>query len=439
MIFMELRFSFSIVIELFLASSVFCAKSENPHWQRIWLLALGCVIISSISAILVHMASAFINLNVIVASLFYAVVFAISTIVLAYTFQLDALEGLVIGTLGYCTQHFWNDICAVVLGPSNTTSLSSLEYYLLHTLILVIGYLITFLVVGRRFSVDEEVVRRRVPWIIGSALALFFVIVFTMIFADTQSGVARTVCYVYDALATSLIMLALILGSRVDGLRSSLAKQEALWEQKRSQYELTRESVDLINIKCHDIRKRVSAMGEVASLSPESLQEIRESIRVYDSGIKTGNDAIDVMLTQKSLLCSQRGVEFDCMVDGSALSFIADDDLYFLFTNILDNAIEAVLGLGDQSKRSIALTVKHVGADPEGNGGFVALREDNYFDGNLLFSEGLPQTTKGDTSNHGFGMRSIRRCVEQYGGELNVRGDDGIFTLTATIPIPSSR
>lgn len=38
-------------------------------------------------------------------------------------------------------------------------------------------------------------------------------------------------------------------------------------------------------------------------------------------------------------------------------------------------------------------------------------------------------TTKGDSDYHGFGMKSIKRIVEKYGGDLSVIAGDGVFNL----------
>lgn len=427
---MEILMSVSIVVELFIATMMFCRHAGHPHMERLWLLLVGCVACCVVFLGMVSVLGGLPFSQVVLATLFYLLAFLAAVVTVAYLFELAPLEALVVGTLGYSTQHLWSDVGNVLLGEAFVGMSNDLAYYLVHLAILVGGYVLTYWLLARHFQIDAAVVERRAWWIVASFLAIFFVIVCTMVFADAQQGMARLVCYVYDALCTLLIMIALMLASRVDGLRFRLAKQEALWEQKRQQYETTRESMDLINVKCHDIRKKVNAMGREAALSSESLKKIHDTINVYDAGVKTGDDALDVVLSQKRLLCSQRGIELDCLADGGALGFMEADDLYFLMANILDNAIEAVLSLDDPERRSIDLTVRQ-------QGGFAVIREDNFFGGELHFdADGLPHTTKADAANHGFGTRSIRRCVNDYGGEMSMRAKDGVFTLVITLPLP---
>jgi len=49
--------------------------------------------------------------------------------------------------------------------------------------------------------------------------------------------------------------------------------------------------------------------------------------------------------------------------------------------------------------------------------------------------DGLPQTTKGDARWHGFGVKSIRRIVQQHGGTLTMQAQDGMFRLVALLPL----
>ena len=97
-------------------------------------------------------------------------------------------------------------------------------------------------------------------------------------------------------------------------------------------------------------------------------------------------------------------------------------DIYALFGNLVDNAIEAVTKLSDAEKRIIDLTVR--GVD-----NMVAISVSNYFDGNLVTdSDGLPTTTKSNTEYHGFGLKSIKYIVQKYDGDLTITTKDNLFT-----------
>ena len=43
--------------------------------------------------------------------------------------------------------------------------------------------------------------------------------------------------------------------------------------------------------------------------------------------------------------------------------------------------------------------------------------------------DGLPQTTKADKANHGFGVKSIKMIVEKYNGEIDFAIENDRFSL----------
>ena len=192
--------------------------------------------------------------------------------------------------------------------------------------------------------------------------------------------------------------------------------------QGQRQYEMSKDTMDMINIKYHDIKYKLNALLAQNGAAEQAAEEIINSIAVYDAGVSTGNKALDVLLTEKRLYCEQNGINFSCMADGGKLSFMSEGDLYCLFGNIMDNAIEAVGKVEEADKKVISLSV-------QAKNGMICVQCENYFAGALTFADGLPQTTKSDKAYHGFGMRSIRLIVTKYGGAITTCARDGIFYL----------
>ena len=111
------------------------------------------------------------------------------------------------------------------------------------------------------------------------------------------------------------------------------------------------------------------------------------------------------------------------MIDGSLFSFLTDREIYSLFGNALDNALEATSKVEDTSNRMISLKSNT-------RGGLVVLQIENTCSGPVEMVDGLPKTTKSDSAHHGFGLRSIQRLAEKHGGSMSVREEDGIFKLS---------
>lgn len=214
---------------------------------------------------------------------------------------------------------------------------------------------------------------------------------------------------------------------QVAGAQQEAESIQLLLQQGKKQYELSRDSIERVNIKCHDLRHQIRRFHIAGQLDETAIREMEAAINDYDIKVETGNRALDVILTEKRALCTEKGIGFTCMADGRGFSQIEPADLYALFGNALDNAIEAAENLKDSGKKQIALTVRRMG-------GFCSIHLQNYTDHRLAMADGLPVTNKEDKYNHGFGMRSMRLLVKKYGGELIFQQEGDVVDLFLLLP-----
>lgn len=214
-------------------------------------------------------------------------------------------------------------------------------------------------------------------------------------------------------------------------LKVEIATTERLLADQEHQYQQSLINVDAINMKCHDIRHQIRALRDGGAVVDGTvLDDIAREIRVYDSRVKTGNEALDTILSEKSLLCQQEGIALTCIADGTCLMFMPAAELYAFFGNALDNAIEATCKIPEHDERNISLDVRE-------RLGMASIHIENRYEGMLEFKDGLPVTTKDDRANHGFGTRSMRETATRHGGTFTTSAKDGVFQLNALIPIPS--
>ena len=216
-------------------------------------------------------------------------------------------------------------------------------------------------------------------------------------------------------------------------IESERVALESLLQAREAQYELSRETIDAVNIKMHDIRHQIRHLEDGSEgttvLDRDVLRDIAREVRVYDTRVKTGNDALDTILTEKALLGEREGITMSCIADGAALDFMAPADLYSFFGNALENAFEAVRQVNDAERRNISVLVKRVA-------GMASIHVENYFAGKVTFDGELPKTSKPDAANHGYGVRSMQMICERYGGALTASAEGQVFSLDALIPIP---
>lgn len=213
-------------------------------------------------------------------------------------------------------------------------------------------------------------------------------------------------------------------------IRQELAMMNTLWMQQKAQYDLSKENIALINRKCHDLKHQIRAMRAIFTEEQQKkyFQDIEQSVRIYDVLAKTGNEVLDTVLTEKSLVCEANGIQANCVADGRVLAFMDPVDLYTIFGNALDNAIESVSTIEDRTRRIIDVQVY---SEKQ----MLVIQIINPITQELVFdAEDLPVTTKEQNGYHGFGLRSIRHTVKKYGGFMTVKVEDGAFYLRLLLP-----
>ena len=203
-----------------------------------------------------------------------------------------------------------------------------------------------------------------------------------------------------------------------------------IMEMQYKNYQLSRESIDVVNQKYHDLKHQINLLRSQTDTgkSKEYLDKMEHEIKVYETQNKTGNRILDAMLTNKSMVCQKREIELKVIMEGQSLSFMDDMDISALFGNMLDNAIESVSRQKEKEKRLIWL---YVSREKQ----FVRIRTENYCDEKIQFRNGMPVTTKKDKRLHGYGMKSICATVEKYGGSTVACQKDNWFELKILIPI----
>lgn len=213
-------------------------------------------------------------------------------------------------------------------------------------------------------------------------------------------------------------------------MKKELEILNALWHQKEEQYQLSKETIAIINRKCHDMKHQLAAVRTMPGTEDREryLQETEKSIGIYDAMFQTGNEVLDTVLTEKSLYCEAHGIRLGCVADGTQLAFMDPVDIYAIMGNALDNAIDGVQQLNEPEKRMIDVLIYREHK-------FLILQVTNPIEGKLKFRDGLPISTKPRDGYHGFGLKSIRHTVAQYDGITLVNTERGFFTLKILIPL----
>jgi len=210
-------------------------------------------------------------------------------------------------------------------------------------------------------------------------------------------------------------------------LKNELEITSQLLHQSKIRYQDNKKNVDLINLKCHDLKHQIRTFGNECSLDEKSVSSLMEKASIYDSSLKTGNEALDILLMEKSLACFHNNIRLTTMAEGKAISFMEETEIYSLLGNALDNAIEAVEKVKENDKKVIGLIIKKAGS-------FVSIHLYNYCQEKPNFKDGFPVTTKASKLDHGYGLKSIRLIAEKYHGVVTTSYENETFSLDILFP-----
>ena len=244
----------------------------------------------------------------------------------------------------------------------------------------------------------------------------------------TQSAVP-SFCIVVNVIVNLVIVLLQNMTYRILSLQKEKEMIQVLQKEKEQQYLFSKENVDLINQKCHDLKRQIRALQMVHGEERERLfKETEEAVQFYDAHIKTGNDVLDTILTEKSFVCTRKGIRFSCNIHAEKMDMIDVIDFYTMISNGLDNAIECVSKYENNEKKVINVAVLE-------RGSMLHIFIDNYFDGELEFRSGFPVTSKEDKGYHGYGVKSMQMIAKKYSGDIRISVQNHTFSLQIMLPV----
>lgn len=298
------------------------------------------------------------------------------------------------------------------------------------TSILVICYTIVYsfvaIVYSNKLSKSKAGISNFYVAIISFLVLLSDIIINSTIIYDldgVKSSILAKMC-IYNIIACLMIFFILYLIMNKKDLEVNLETSKQLLLMAKKQYQQNKENTDIINIKVHDLKQQIRTIGEKQIINENTLKNLEKEVEIYDSKVKTGNVAVDLIVNKKSLICKKENINLKVYADCSKLGFMEESDIYSLFGNALDNAIEATKQVEDVSKRNINLYVRNV------LGNKVSVSIDNYFIGEIkLGSSGLPLTNKENKYYHGFGMKSMKMITDLYNAELKCSVEGNRFFL----------
>ena len=419
--------------------ATYTLKKRPKFALRAVLCVLGCEALAFLCPVFDF------SYNAVYTSFMFLLLFAVTLCAMKVCYDEPWVNIIFCGIIAYTTQHVAYETYNFIVTASGLQGFgvaydsSEIEYngFTFSVWLGAYGLIYWFVwaFVAYRIRRQENLKIDNLPLLVFSGVIIAIDIILNAIVTYSGEEISiliYTVVYIYNLLSCSLAigMQFSMLGKRI--AETELAEVQGLWDRDRKLYEMSKENVELINVKCHDLKKQIRALRTASGeVDKDALREIEQAVNIYDGAVKTGSDVLDVILAEKSLYCEKHGIKLTCIADGEKLNFMSKPDIYSLFENAISNAVEAVSKTEDKSAKFVRLRVAAAGE-------LLSVHIENYCPVIPEFEDGLPKTTKGDERWHGYGMRSMRLIAEKYGGGLSASVAGDTFNLDIILPLPQS-
>ena len=236
---------------------------------------------------------------------------------------------------------------------------------------------------------------------------------------------------IYEMLCCLFLLWLQVYQVKTVELQREIDFQGYLHHLRQEQFVQSHRDMDLMTHLMHELKHQVANMVTAGSAEAkdELLEKIGENLQIYDETFNTKNETLNMALMERRLFCRENHVNWMVVADGERLNFLDPGDIYLIFRNALDNAIDSVVQLDDPQRRIIDVRVY-------AENSLLMIQIENEFKGELQFSDGLPLTTKEDRTYHGFGIKAIQKIAEKHNGQVTVRTQGHRFALQIMIPLP---
>ncbi len=304
----------------------------------------------------------------------------------------------------------------------------SLFSYGIYLLISVLCYLFYLRIAKDRCRLHVKMM----SWLFLIVLVCQMLLEFSYRITGSGNSAQYLFLFFFTSFMYSMMSFALLLMlPYLDRLQQDKTRMENFINSKTKYYEISSTGILSLQTKCHDLKHQIklirSAEGKMQF--DQYIDHLEESINEYNTVVETGNKSLDIVLTEKNIICQSKGIKFSYILDGTIFNFLSEMDIYALFGNIMDNAIESIDHISNRECSYITMKAAR-------QNGLVILFTENYFENELKYKQGKLITNKKEKQLHGFGLRSISAIAKKYGGLLSIQAENQVFKLTVTLAEP---
>lgn len=198
-------------------------------------------------------------------------------------------------------------------------------------------------------------------------------------------------------------------------------------------YKLLNEQNENSKVLIHDITKHLNTIKQLSedkdSNIAQYISEIVNDFSIMNPVDYCNNHIVNLITHRYYEICKKNNINFTINIKNANLDFMKEYDITALLDNLLENAVESAL-MTNEKFIDFSISTR--------NSNFVIIKISNSCNKKPKYIDGTLVSSKSTSGMHGIGTRSIKRVVEKYNGNLEMKFDNDTKTFTSVIGINSN-
>ena len=237
-----------------------------------------------------------------------------------------------------------------------------------------------------------------------------------------NSGIITSSFTIYATISIiaidSIVYLLLYVFSEISRKNNDIEiKNQTIYQQQKDIENISREYYETLKIR-HDIKKYLYFASEL--IEQEKYDELKEYLNSFQENIfgntktfiNTENKMFNAIINKKLNEAESLGIKIECCVFDNLSNFNGIDDLELciIFSNLLDNAIEAEKNVVNPMIKFLIFK----------KAGYACFKIENIVNKNIFESNPNLDTTKKEKKGHGIGLKNVREIIDKQDGIFNI-------------------
>lgn len=413
-----------------LISTIFFSNIVDKKQKLYIIVLLGSVVFE---------AGAFINIFLI-STVWLNVIFSIlaNLVFSILSFKIKTVKAFFYSLLLVATSTFIELITVFII--SSYSNLYITEYKT-ETILLVIEiiiskvlYFFVAMLLLRFTQKDNTITKIPATFYIFPFITLVAVICFWYIslnqYLEFSNQIILGIVSVLLLLATLFVFFSFQANAQKETKLLLLQQEQDKINTDITYYDILEKQNNNLRVYAHDAKNHLTAIKNL-NTNPEIdiyISKMYERLTEYSKVSHSGNHTLDVVIDKYVAECDINNIAFEFDIKNNNLSGIENYDIVAILSNLLDNAVEAA----KISKE------KYIAVETDFRNDFSVIIVSNSCDISPNFNDSeLPTTTKKHKQLHGFGLKSVKKTLKKYNGDIDFEydGEKNCFIVTVFLEV----